>query len=324
MVQEGRPSDKSPVRVACFAGSMQRPTAAVRAQRTTLARLCRDGRLAHGWLQAVLAGRVGVSRSYITAIERSLANPTLDMIVRLTTVLGFEIDLMARSAIVVGDRRQRDAVHAWCSGYVDRRLVAGAWETAREVELIDGRWRGWIDILAFDPRTGTLLVIEIKSRIDDVGAIERQVGWYGRAARRLARARGWDVRRVEVWLLVLASGEVDASILANRDALARAFPVRASDLAALLDGTRPARDGQHGIAAVDPARRRRAWILPTRLDGRRGAAPYRDYRDAAERHARPGPRQRSGTRPRPQTPPRGPAPPAPARGPAPPWVPTRR
>ncbi|MEX2182929.1 MAG: helix-turn-helix domain-containing protein [Chloroflexota bacterium] len=270
---------------------MQRPTAAVITQRTTLARLCRDGRLALGWSQATLASRVGVSRSYITGIERSRANPTLDTIVRLATVLGFEIDLMARAAIVVGDRRQRDAVHAWCSGYTDRRLVGGSWETAREVELIDGRWRGWIDLLAFDPRTGTLLVIEIKTRIDDVGAIERQVGWYARAARQVARARGWDVRRVEVWLLVLASAEIDASILANRDALQRAFPGRAPDLAALLDGTRSALDGLHGIAAIDPGRRRRAWLLPTRVDGRRGAVPYRDYRDAAERHARPGSRR---------------------------------
>jgi len=252
--------------------------------------MCRDGRLALGWSQAALARRVGVSRSYIAAIERSRANPTLDTIVRLATILGFEVDLMARPPIVVGDRRQRDAVHAWCSGYTDRRLVAASWQTAREVELIDGRWRGWIDLLAFDPRTGTLLVIEIKTRIDDVGALERQVGWYARAARRLARARGWDVRRVEVWLLVLASAEIDASILANRDALQRGFPGRAPDLAALLDGTRPARDGQRGIAAIDPGRRRRAWILPTRLDGRRGPAPYRDYRDAAERRDAPGPR----------------------------------
>lgn len=253
-------------------------------QRVTLARLCRDGRLALGWSQQALASRMGVSRSYITAIERSRANPSLEVVVRLARTLGFEIDLTAQRPIIVGDRRQRDAVHARCSGYVDRRLTADGWETAREVELVEGRWRGWIDLLAFDRRTGTLLVIEIKTRIDDVGALERQIGWYERAARQVARARGWNVRRVLTWLLVLASDEVDASLAANRDVMARAFPGRADDMTDVVTrtgagGSPPARS----LAALDPARRRRTWILPTRLDGRRGAAPYRDYRDAAGR-----------------------------------------
>ncbi|MGK2852035.1 MAG: helix-turn-helix domain-containing protein [Candidatus Limnocylindrales bacterium] len=257
-------------------------------QRVTLARLCRDGRLALGWSQQALATRMGVSRSYITAIERSRANPSLEVVVRLATTLGFEIDLMAQRPIVVGDRRQRDAVHARCSGYVDRRLTADGWETAREVELIEGRWRGWIDLLAFDRRTGTLLVIEIKTRIDDVGALERQIGWYERSARRIARTRGWNVRRVLTWLLVLASDEVEASLVANRDVMARAFPGRADVMTAVVTGdgasagagaSSPARC----LAAIDPSRRRRIWLLPTRLDRRRGATPYRDYRDAAER-----------------------------------------
>lgn len=252
--------------------------------RVTLARLSRDGRQALGWSQQALAARIGVSRSYVTAIERSRANPSLEVVVRLASTLGFEIDLMAERPIVVGDRRQRDAVHARCSGYVDRRLTADGWETAREVGLVEGRWRGWIDLLAFDRRTGTLLVIEIKTRIDDVGALERQIGWYERAARGVARARGWNVRRVLTWLLVLASDEVDASLVANRDVISRAFPARADAMVEVLDRsaagpTRPVRC----LAAIDPSRRRRTWVLPTRLDGRRGAAPFRDYRDAASR-----------------------------------------
>lgn len=261
---------------------MRRRPISSRPQRVTLARLCRDGRLALGMSQQTLAARMGVSRSYITAIERSRANPSLEVVVRLARTLGFEIDLIAQRPIVVGDRRQRDAVHARCSGYVDRRLSAAGWETAREVELIEGRWRGWVDLLAFDRLTGTLLVIEIKTRIDDVGALERQIGWYERAARRIARARGWNVRRVLTWLLVLASDEVDAALTANKDAFGLAFPGRANAMAVVatradVASSLPARY----LAAIDPSRRRRIWILPTRLDGRRGPAPYRDYADAA-------------------------------------------
>lgn len=162
---------------------------------------------------------------------------------------------------------------------------------------MDGRWRGWIDILGFDPRTGTLLVIEIKTRIDDFGAIERQVGWYARVARRLARSRGWDVRRVQVWLLVLASDEVEDALRANRDSLDRAFPLRAAEMRLVVAGPSGPPEARglplaRGLALIDPARRRRDWLIPTKLDGRRSAAAYRDYRDAAARSAPPARRTR--------------------------------
>lgn len=49
---------------------------------------------------------------------------------------------------------------------------------AREVDISAGGGRGWIDILAFDPRTATLVIVEIKTRLDDLGRVERQLGWY--------------------------------------------------------------------------------------------------------------------------------------------------
>lgn len=291
---------------------MVRPSIESRPQRVTLARMCRDGRQTLGWSQARLAAAIRSSRSHVAAIELGRANPSLEIIARLAVALGFELDLVLRPPIVVGDRRQRDAVHARASGYVDRRLVGDGWLTDREVEIVDGRWRGWIDLLAFDPRTGTLLVIEIKTRIDDLGAIERQLGWYARVARRLARSRGWEVRQVQVWLLVLASDEVEDALRADRDILERAFPLRAAEMRRVVAGQsgppgvdrRPVARGSplaRGLALVDPARRRRDWLIPTKLDGRRSPAPYRDYRDAAAR---------SAPAPRPTRTPARPAPPA--------------
>ena len=81
--------------------------------------------------------------------------------------------------------------------YVDRRPV-GRLADPREVEVVHGRSHGWIDLLAFDPRTGRL-VVEIKTRLDDVGAIERQLGWYRRMAPAIARAQGWEVRQTTGW-----------------------------------------------------------------------------------------------------------------------------
>ena len=249
--------------------------------RVTLARACRHGRQALGLTQSAVAARVGVARSYIAGIERGQANPSLDVIIRLARALGLELDLTLRSPVIVGDRRQRDAVHARCSGYVDRRLVGAGWETAREAAIVDGRWRGWVDLLAFDPRTGTLLVIEIKTTIDDLGALERQVGWYERVARRVALDRGWRPRRIVTWLLVLASEQNELAMKRNRDVFDGAFSVDVAPMQALLDDPASNWPGGRAIALIDPRRRRRTWLVRPQIRGGRTPSPYRDYRDAA-------------------------------------------
>lgn len=256
--------------------SLDRPT-----PRVTLARACRDGRQALGLTQSAVAAKVGVARSYIAGIERGQANPSLEVIIRLALALGLELDLTLRSPVIVGDRRQRDAVHARCSGYVDRRLLGAGWETAREVAIVDGRWRGWIDLLAFDPRTGTLLVIEIKTTIDDLGALERQVGWYEQVARRVSLDRGWRPRRIVTWLLVLSSEQNELAITRNRDVFDRAFGVDVASMQAVLEDPGSNWPGGRALALIDPRRRRRAWLVRPRMRGGRTVPRYRDYRDAA-------------------------------------------
>lgn len=156
----------------------------------------------------------------------------------------------------------------------------------------DGRWNGWIDVLAYSPRTGVLLVIEIKTRLDDVGTVERQLGWYAKRAGHIARELGWRPIRVSPWLLALASDEVDAVIQANRLLFSQAFPRRAADLLNEVEGTAGSgagagRDRGPGVAAgvalIDPSSRRRRWIIPSRSDRRRSPAPYRGYADAVRR-----------------------------------------
>jgi hypothetical protein len=166
---------------------------------------------------------------------------------------------------------------------VDRRLRALGLETAREVEVVHGRSHGWMDLLAFDRRSGTLLLIEVKTRLDDLGAVERQLDWYERSVRETVRRFGWSPRRVRSWLIVLASEEVEVVVRANRDFFDRAFPERATAMARSLDGP-PIGDGSgRGLAMVDPANRGRRWLIRTRADGRRSPARYSDYADAARR-----------------------------------------
>jgi transcriptional regulator with XRE-family HTH domain len=272
--------DKSGIRVACFTHGVSHLVAGnARPLRVTFGSACRDTRLRLGLTQQQVADRAGVSRSYLAKVELGQASPPLDLVEAIADALGLELDL--RPPIFMKERIRGDIVHAHCSGYIDRRLTSVGWHTAREIEVRHGRSHGWIDLLAFDPRTGTLLLIEIKTRLDDVGAIERQLGWYERSAWALGRELGWEPRRVVSWLLLLCSEEVERAIRFNRQTLDRSFPRRAQAMLSDLDATQLAPAGARGLALVDPTSRRRAWLIRSRVDGRRSAAPFENYADAA-------------------------------------------
>jgi transcriptional regulator with XRE-family HTH domain len=253
--------------------------------RLVLGRQSKQARLALRLTQRQVATAVGVSRGYIANIEGGRANPTLAIVDRLSRVLELDAELVLRRPAISptdglrGPTGQRDLVHARCSGYAERRLTAAGWQVAREAEVVQGRAHGWIDLLALHPRTEALLVIEIKTRLDDLGLVERQVGWYGRSAADVARRLGWRPRRVVSWLLLLASDEVEWSIRNNREALGTSFPMRAREMLAWLQGDHPV--AGRGLALIDPSSKRRKWLLRSRVDGRRSGARFPDYASAA-------------------------------------------
>lgn len=72
------------------------------------------------------------------------------------------MSLTVQPPIIHGEPVSRDIVHARCSAYVGRRLLGAGWQVVREVLIEAGHHRGWIDLLAFDPRSGTLLVIDAR------------------------------------------------------------------------------------------------------------------------------------------------------------------
>jgi transcriptional regulator with XRE-family HTH domain len=247
--------------------------------RISFGRACFDIRTSLDVPRQALADRVGVSARYIGLIEQGRANPSLALVERIADALGLAIDLGITPPVFPGGQRVRDEVHARCSAYVDRRLRAAGWSIAREVEIVHGRSHGWIDILAFDRGTGTLLVIEIKTWLDDLGALERQLGWYEREAWDAAGRLGWRPRRATSCVLALASDDVERVVRSHRDLFGLAFPSRAAGLSALVGEPGRGLVGR-GFALIDPASRRRDWLIGTSVDGRRSRLPYRRYADA--------------------------------------------
>jgi len=213
----------------------------------------------------------------IAAVDAAEANPSLDIVAAFLDCLDIDLELVARVPVAIQGSRRHDAAHAICSAHVQRRLESAGWEVAREVPIQDGRYIGWIDLLAFHPPTGTLVVIEVKTRIDDLGAIERSIDWHTRAARRAAQRLGWQPRRVGAGVLALAT-EVENELLRNRVVWDSGFPRRARGMAE--DLIAPERIVERrGLALIDPRSRRRDWLIRARVDGRRSAAPYRGYAD---------------------------------------------
>lgn len=246
-------------------------------------------RHAVGWTQEELAARVGQTQGWVSRVENGrIQDLTFSAADRLLGALGARL-VVTIDAPYLGDRRrQREPAHSRMSAHVATRLSRSGWHVATEVEIGGDRSRGWIDLLAYHPSTGILLVIELKTEIHDLSAIQRSLGWYQREAWRAARRLGWRPQKVIGCLLLLATEANDIRSTGNRDVLGAEFPVRARDLDAIVTGEIPADGARRCVAMVDPRSRRRAWLRPLRIDGRRTPAPYRDYADFMRVNWKPG------------------------------------
>jgi transcriptional regulator with XRE-family HTH domain len=233
-----------------------------------------------GWTQAELGRRAHVSQSFVSRVEHALL-PDLSFVdaTRLLEVMGARLTVGVSAPFLADRELQRDPAHARCSSYVAARLKQDGWLTATEVEVGGDRSRGWIDLLAYHPDRRLMLVVEVKTEIRDLGAIERTLGWYEREAWASARRLGWRPSKVVGCLLLLATEMNESRIGDNRAAFTAGFPIRAGELWRIMSNEVPPSHGARALALIDPLSRRKNWLRPSRLDGRPTPAPYVDYAD---------------------------------------------
>jgi transcriptional regulator with XRE-family HTH domain len=154
------------------------------------------------WTQDELAAKARVSRTAVWRIERGHADRVaVDVLARVAAALGARINVRL---LWQGEGLDRllDAGHADLVERTLELLAASDWLVATEVSFNVRGERGSIDILAFHPDTGSLLVIEIKSVVPDMQAMLSGIDRKGRLARDIAQDRGWQVTSV-TRLLVL-------------------------------------------------------------------------------------------------------------------------
>ena len=243
--------------------------------RTTLGVTIRTGRIARGWTQRQLADRACMPQSVVCAVEAGEGGQ-IATLERLCVALDGELRLEAHLPYAGEGSRQVDLGHARCVGAARRLLEASGCTCVTEQEVMDGPWRGRIDLLGFDATVRRLVVVEVKTELRDAGGLERQVDRYARLCLDVARRRGWRVGEVAVAVLVLATAETDAFLVANREVMAGAFPIRGRAAIECIFDREPIRGRL--LLMLDPRRRGRRVVGRARVDGRRTPAPYRDYR----------------------------------------------
>jgi transcriptional regulator with XRE-family HTH domain len=188
-----------------------------------------------GWRQSDVAARAGVSRSFVSLVERGhLDLVSLSTLRRLGRTLDIRLDIYARWRGGELDRllnARHSALHESVASYL---LTLPGWTLAPEVSYSIYGERGVIDVLAYHAPTRSLLVIELKTQLVDINELVGSMDRRRRLAPRIAADRGWPVRTVSCWVIVSRGRTNRRRIEAHRSMLRAAFPVRGQAMRAWL------------------------------------------------------------------------------------------
>jgi hypothetical protein len=147
--------------------------------------------------------------------------------------------------------RLRDQRHAELVEEIVGSLRDLGWEVATEVSFNSYGERGSIDILAFHPPTRTLLVIEVKSVVPDLGGMLATLDRKVRLAPKIAADRGWEADTVARLLVLPETSTCRRRVAQHEATFANAFPARNVEVNAWL---RQPKGGLSGLLFLSSAR----------------------------------------------------------------------
>jgi transcriptional regulator with XRE-family HTH domain len=164
--------------------------------------ILRAVRIRRGLRQVDVAYLAFVSAMTVSRIERGrFESLSVGAIRRVARALDVRMDFSPWSRH--GDlHRFATAEHAALVEAVVRGLMELGWEARAEVSFSHAGERGFIDLLAWHGATGTLLVIEVKTEIVDVGETLGTFDRKRRLAAPIAGGMGWKPRVVAAALIV--------------------------------------------------------------------------------------------------------------------------
>jgi transcriptional regulator with XRE-family HTH domain len=183
-----------------------------------------------GWTQRQLATAAEMSSSAVSRVERGRGDRlSVRALASLAGALGARVSVRV---LWQGEELDRllDVGHARLVEWVVRRLAAEGWIVAPEVTFHVRGERGSIDVLARQPATGHLLVVEVKSVVPDVQATLAGIDRKVRLAPMIARERGWAVSSVSRILVLPNDRTARRRVDRFAATFARAFPARTVEL----------------------------------------------------------------------------------------------
>jgi transcriptional regulator with XRE-family HTH domain len=155
------------------------------------------------WRQLDVARRAGVSPGAVSRIERGrLSEVSFTTLMKVATALEIRIDVVARWRGGDLDRMLNSKHAALAEDVVAWLLAVDGWEIRPEVSFNIGGERGVVDLVAWHAATRTLLVIELKTELVDIG---ENLGTFDRKRRlawRIAATVGWRPETVGVAFLI--------------------------------------------------------------------------------------------------------------------------
>lgn len=185
--------------------------------------------------QRQLAARVGLSQSTVSLVERGqLDRLTFRVIRRLFEALesSAELDIRWRRGQLdrLIDRRHAALVEATV-----RLLRRLGWLVEVEVSYSVYGERGSIDVLAFDPRSLTLLVVEVKSELGGIEVTIRKLDEKARLAAAIAAERlSWRPHAVGRLLVLPATTTARRHVRQHRATFEVAVPLASAEVSRWL------------------------------------------------------------------------------------------
>lgn len=192
-------------------------------------------RIRRGLRQRDVAEHAGLSPSVVARHERGVVRSlvTLD---RHAAALGLRLDvrLSGRSGELV---RLADEEHAAIVDHLARWFREAGFVVELEASFSEWGERGRVDLLAHDPRSRVLVVVEVKTLLLDLQQLFGSLNVHERLATTIARRRGWSVDSC-VSVLIVADTASNRSVVRAHGSLFGAFAVRRLTRSALSGADR--------------------------------------------------------------------------------------
>ena len=209
-----------------------------------VAALFRAVRLRRGWRQEDVALRTSVDQTTVSLIERGLfGHLTLAKLRQVASVLEVHLPLEPRWR-GGNSARLLDGAHARLVELAVRSLRAAGWAVTVEYTFNHYGERGSVDVIGWHQTTGTLVIIEVKSRLLDVQDLFSTLDRKTRVVPPLlARERGWRATAVGR-LVVLPGTSGQRKAVARHEAVfAATLPARSPEVTRWLRHPRGALAG---------------------------------------------------------------------------------